>query len=136
MRITALVTVVVLLALGALALIQQATKETTLLVGALLVLVGLALLVLSRPQLGNAFAVAPRAKHLVTHGLYARVPHPMYVFLDVALLGAVLMLRRPWLLVVLGVLVIIHAWQAGREARVLEQAFGDAYRDYRRCTWW
>jgi len=136
MRVTALLTVVVLLALGAYALIQQATSQTTLLMGAFLVLAGLALLIVSRQQLGKAFAVTPQAKSLVTHGLYARIPHPMYVFLDLALLGGIIILRQPWLFVVLGALVMVQVWQAGREARVLEKAFGNAYREYRKRTWW
>jgi protein-S-isoprenylcysteine O-methyltransferase Ste14 len=89
----------------------------------------------SRRQLGNAFAVAPRAKGLVTRGLYARVPHPMYVFLDVALLGLVIMLREGWLLVVWGAIVLIQAWQARCETGVLQQPFGPAYVEYRRRTW-
>ena len=28
------------------------------------------------------------------------------------------------------------AWAARREVRVLERAFGDAYREYRTKTWW
>lgn len=136
MRTTALTIVVVLLGLGTLLFIQRASEEAALLVGGLFMFVGLGLLVLSRRQLGNSFAMAPRAKSLVTHGLYARIPHPMYVFLDLALLGGILMLRQPWLLAVLGVLAMIQAWQAGRETRALERAFGDAYREYRKHTWW
>jgi protein-S-isoprenylcysteine O-methyltransferase Ste14 len=33
-------------------------------------------------------------------------------------------------------LVVVHSWAARREARVLGQAFGDAYREYRAKTWW
>jgi protein-S-isoprenylcysteine O-methyltransferase Ste14 len=96
----------------------------------------LPLLVLARRQLGNAFSVTPQAKGLVTKGLYARIPHPMYVSLDLALLGAVIMVRRPWLLIAWAGLVGAQVWQARREGRVLEQAFGDAYRTYRSRTWW
>jgi protein-S-isoprenylcysteine O-methyltransferase Ste14 len=64
------------------------------------------------------------------------MPHPMYVFLDLALLGVAVASRQAWLLVIWGGLVLAQAWQAQREAKVLEQAFGDAYRDYRRRTWW
>ena len=80
--------------------------------------------------------VAPRAKGLVTSGLYARIPHPMYVFLDIALLGLVIMLRRGWLLIVWAAIILVHAWQAHRETKVLQQAFGEAHREYRRRTWW
>jgi len=125
-----------LLALGACALIREGTAREASVTGMLLLAAGLPLMGVARRQLGTSFSVGPQAKGLVTHGLYARIPHPMYVFLDLALLGAIVALRRPWLLVGWGGLVVLQTWQAGREARVLEEAFGDAYRGYRARTWW
>jgi len=136
MRSAAVLAAIVVLGLGALALVRQGTGHQTLLAGGVLVVVGLPLLGLARWQLGRAFAVTPQAKGLVTQGLYARIPDPMYVFLDLALLGAIIMARREWLLVVWAALVAVQVWQARREARVLEQAYGDAYRAYRKRTWW
>jgi protein-S-isoprenylcysteine O-methyltransferase Ste14 len=126
----------VLLALGALVLIQLGTRQQAWLIGGLLVLVGLPLVGLARWQLGEAFAITPQAKGLVTRGLYARIPHPMYVFLDVVLLGAVVLLRYSWLIVLWAAIVCVQAWQAQRETKVLERAFGDGYREYRKHTWW
>lgn len=136
MRSAAVLAAIAVLGLGALALVRQGTGHQTLLAGGVLVVVGLPLLGLARWQLGRAFTVTPQAKGLVTQGLYARMPHPMYVFLDLALLGAIIMARREWLLVVWAGLVAVQVWQARREARVLEQAYGDAYRAYRKRTWW
>ncbi len=136
MRSVIVLTVAVLSAVAALGLVQEATWQATLWAGGVLVLVGVGLVGLARRQLGDAFAIAPRAKGLVTGGLYARIPHPMYVFLDVALLGLVIMLREGWLLVVWGAIVLVQAWQARRETKVLQRAFGPAYLEYRRRTWW
>ena len=136
MRSAALLVAIVGLGLGALALVRQGTGHQTLLAGGVLVAVGLPLLGLARWQLGSAFAVSPQAKGLVTQGLYARMPHPMYVFLDLALLGGIIMARQEWLFFVWAGFVAVQAWQARREARVLEQAYGDAYRAYRKRTWW
>lgn len=136
MRTAGLLVIAGLSAVGALLLIQRGTRQETLVVGGALLLVGLPLLVLARRQLGDSFSVNPEAKGLVTHGLYSRFPHPMYVFLDVAVLGAVVALRRTWLLLAWAALLLAQLWQARREARVLEEAFGDAYREYRRRTWW
>ena len=136
MRIVALLSVIVLFAVGALALVRYGTRQETLLVGAVLLLLGIPFMVLARRQLGDAFAVTPQAKGLVTRGLYAKIPHPMYVFLDVALLGSVIMLRQAWLLIAWSMLVIVQVWQARREAKVLKEAFGNAYVEYRRGTWW
>jgi protein-S-isoprenylcysteine O-methyltransferase Ste14 len=93
-------------------------------------------MVLARIQLGKAFSLGPKATTLVTHGLYSKIPHPLFVFLDVALLGIVIALRQPWLVAPWLALVAAHAWAARRESRVLEHAFGDAYRQYRTRTWW
>jgi protein-S-isoprenylcysteine O-methyltransferase Ste14 len=136
MRSVVLLSATALLALGVWGLLEFGTQRQGLGVGAALVLIGLPLVALARHQLGKAFAVTPQAKGLVTHGLYARIPHPIYVFLDVVLLGAILMLGKAWLLIPWAGLVIVQVWQARREAAVLEQAFGDAYREYRKRTWW
>jgi protein-S-isoprenylcysteine O-methyltransferase Ste14 len=121
---------------GAFAVIREGTREQAWIVGGLLLAVGVPLLALARWQLGRAFAFTPAAKGLVTHGLYSRIPHPMYVFLDTVLLGVVVLLRQAWLLVLLVGLAVLQAWQAGREARVLELKFGTDYRAYRTRTWW
>jgi protein-S-isoprenylcysteine O-methyltransferase Ste14 len=136
MRKALLVCVVALLAASAVMIITGLGQAPALWIGGALVLLGVPLMALARVQIGSAFAVAPKAKALVTHGLYARIPHPLYVFLDVALLGVVIALRQRWLVAPWLALVAIHAWAARREARVLERAFGDAYRQYRAKTWW
>jgi len=136
MRGAGVVTAVVVLGVSAFLLIQQGTRRQALLTGGLLLMIGIPLLGLARRQRGRAFAITPQAKGLVTEGLYARIPHPMYAFLDLALLGVIIMARQQWLLVIWAGLVAVQASQARREARILEQAFGDAYRDYRRRTWW
>jgi protein-S-isoprenylcysteine O-methyltransferase Ste14 len=136
MRVAVLLTVAIVLALGAGALIGRGTSQAGVFTGGALVLVGIPLTLLARHQLGGAFAFRPQARGLVTSGLYSRIPHPMYVFLDLALLGAVLMLREAWLLMPWLGLVALQSLQARREAAVLEQAYGDAYRSYRQRTWW
>ena len=58
-----------------------------------------------------------------------------YVFGVVMFTGLVLVLQQPVLWIVLVIMVIGQAIRVRREARVLEAAFGDAYREYRRKTW-
>ena len=136
MRAALLLTVAIVLALGAGGLVVQGSSQARVLGGGALVLSGLPLMLLARRQLGSAFAFTPQAKGLITTGLYSRVPHPMYVFLDVTLLGGIILLGVAWLLIPWIGLVALQSLQARREARVLERAFGDAYRDYRQRTWW
>jgi protein-S-isoprenylcysteine O-methyltransferase Ste14 len=136
MRTVGLASLIVLLAVGAVVFVLAAGERQTLVVGLALAAVGLPMLVVSRIHLGRAFSVAPKATTLVTTGVYSRIPHPMFAFLDLALLGAVIALRMPWLILIWLALVLAHVWAATREAKVLEDAFGDAYRNYRAKTWW
>lgn len=105
------------------------------LIGLLLGLIGLAGVILSRCTLGRSFSVAPKATKLVTSGIYSRIRNPIYVSGVIFLVGLVLILWRPDLLIVLLVLIPAQIIRARREAAVLEAKFGDAYRDYRKRTW-
>ena len=104
-------------------------------VGSVLVIVGVACIGVARYQLGKSFSIRPKARELVTHGLYSKIRNPIYVFGAVIILGLILVLQRPVLWVGLAAIVAIQTVPARREARVLEQAFGDSYREYRRKTW-
>jgi protein-S-isoprenylcysteine O-methyltransferase Ste14 len=53
----------------------------------------------------------------------------------VLITGVILVLQRPVLWLVLVAALVGQTIRARREARVLEAAFGDAYREYRRKTW-
>lgn len=103
--------------------------------GLVVTLVGLSLLTLARWQLGDAFSIEPRATTLVTRGLYARIRNPVYVFGLVLFAGILLYFDQPWALPALIPLAIMQTIRARREARVLEERFGDAYRAYRASTW-
>ena len=103
--------------------------------GLALLILAMALLVLARVQLGNAFSVAPHATQLVTHGLYSRLRNPVYLFSALALAGFILYLGQPNLFWIFAVLLPLQILRARAEARVLEQRFGDQYRQYRASTW-
>jgi protein-S-isoprenylcysteine O-methyltransferase Ste14 len=136
MRTMLLAIGVALAALVSLFFIQRGSVGLTLVVGIAIAAVGLPLVIVSRRQLGPAFAVTAQAKGLVTTGLYAKIPHPMYAFLDLTVLGAVIALRQVWLLVLWCGLVGVQMFEAHREARALAAVYGDRYLDYRRQTWW
>ena len=73
--------------------------------GILLASVSFALASLSRVQLGKSFAFAPQAKGLVTHGLYSRIRNPMYLFMDLTVVGLTLATHFWYLACILLVLV-------------------------------
>jgi len=103
--------------------------------GSVLVVVGAAFIGVARYQLGKSFSIRPKARELVTHGLYSKIRNPIYVFGSMMILGLNLVLQKPVLWVALAAVVAIQTIRARREARVLEEAFGHSYREYRRKTW-
>jgi protein-S-isoprenylcysteine O-methyltransferase Ste14 len=105
------------------------------LAGMFLLFPALALLTLARFQLGNSFSVTPRAKNLVTHGIYSRIRNPIYFFGSFVIAGLFLFLERPYLLLLLVPVLILQIIRARAESRVLEEHFGDEYRRYRASTW-
>ena len=104
-------------------------------VGTALAVLGVGFIAAARYQLGRSFSVKAEAHKLVTTGLYSKIRNPIYVFGMVMLTGMILILGKPegWLVLVAG--IVGQSIRARREARVLEAAFGDAYRKYRSKTW-
>jgi protein-S-isoprenylcysteine O-methyltransferase Ste14 len=103
--------------------------------GATIGVVSAALAVLARLQLGRSFHVTPKALELVTHGLYARLQHPMYLFVDLTVCGIALALDRWSVLLLLAILLPLQIRNARLERRLLEEKFGAQYVAYRRKTW-
>ncbi|HME12759.1 MAG TPA: isoprenylcysteine carboxylmethyltransferase family protein, partial [Candidatus Acidoferrum sp.] len=100
----------------------------------LVVAAGTALTV-ARFQLGNSFSIRPEATELVTHGIYARIRNPIYVFAAILIAGLLLCLDQPkyfWLCLIL---IPVQFMRARAEGRLLEEQFGDAYRQYKSRTW-
>jgi len=79
--------------------------------------------------------VVPKATALVTTGIYSRIRNPIYISGMVCVLGMVLLAGRPELLGIFLVIIPMQIIRARREAAVLEAKFGDAYREYRKQTW-
>ena len=103
--------------------------------GIALALVSFGLLLTARAQLGSSFSVTPQARALVSHGLYSRIRHPMYVFVDLTIAGIALTLGIWYVLGIVLVLVPLQIRNARKESRLLQEKFGDTYAKYRSQTW-
>jgi protein-S-isoprenylcysteine O-methyltransferase Ste14 len=103
--------------------------------GTVLAVIGIVMIGVARYQLGTSFSVTAEAKHLVTHGVYSKIRNPIYTFgmVMIAGLALVLQMRAAWIILV--IVFVAQMVRARREAAVLEAAFGEEYREYRRKTW-
>ena len=105
-------------------------------------LVGLSIMVpsfflwaLARLQLGMSFSGEARATTLVTHGLYAKFRNPIYLFGGIFIAGLFVFIGNLYLLLVFLIIIPVQFVRLRREAAVLEAAFGETYRTYKRQTW-
>jgi protein-S-isoprenylcysteine O-methyltransferase Ste14 len=121
---------------AALALAITLMGETSrIAIGGIIGVLSFVLMNISRYQLGKSFSIMPQAKALVTTGVYSKILHPMYVFLDLFLIGLIIVLDVPMLFFVWGIIVVVQTLQSRREERVLASAFGADYEAYKRQTW-
>ena len=103
--------------------------------GMVIAIPGFCLWALARLQLGESFAVRPQAKELVTHGLYSRIQHPIYVFGAIFLAGMIVLVGRPIVFLIFLILIPSQLWRIRKERAVLDAKFGNEYRRYRKSTW-
>jgi protein-S-isoprenylcysteine O-methyltransferase Ste14 len=104
-------------------------------IGSTVGLLSFVLLMISRLQLGKSFSVMPQARELVATGLYSRIQHPMYFFLDLVFVSLIVAFDWPILLFAWGVVVIVQTLQSRQEERILASCFGADYEAYRSRTW-
>ena len=90
------------------------------------------MLAVARYQLGKSFSLRAEAHALVTTGLYSKIRNPIYVAGLIMIFGLIVALQKPALWIVMVAVLIAQTVRARREAQVLEAAFGDEYREYRR----
>jgi protein-S-isoprenylcysteine O-methyltransferase Ste14 len=102
--------------------------------GVIILIPSLALLIVARLQLGDAFAIQAKAQKLVTHGLYSKIRNPIYVFGGLTILGFFLF-WNPWWLLAFIVLIPMQIIRARKEQAVLAATFGEEYEHYKKHTW-
>ena len=104
-------------------------------IGAILLVMGFITWTVARFQLGRSFTAKAEARQLVTRGLYSKIRNPIYVFGSCVIAGAILVARKPVMLLIFVLIIPLQLWRARKESAVLEAAFGDEYRKYRAATW-
>lgn len=90
---------------------------------------------LARYQLGKYFSVLPKARGLITAGLYSKFTNPIYVFSSLALLFAVLPSKNIWQYLIVVIIIFIQMIRSQKESRLLKEKFGQKYLNYKIKTW-
>ena len=109
--------------------------DTMRILGFIIALFAAAILFIAHYQIGSSFSVTPQARALVTHGIYSKIRNPIYVFSALLLAGVFISFHFLWGLLLLLVLIPIQTIRAQQESKVLEEKFGEDYREYRKRTW-
>ena len=119
-------------------LLRDSLTLPLLLIGAGLVMAGNALDVWSYSTLFRSFSIVPEARELKVTGAYRVVRHPIYLGQIVAQAGIWLFFasfNAVSLLMLVG-FIAIQLYRSKREDTVLEEAFGERYRQWRCRTFW
>ena len=104
-------------------------------IGLALMIPSLILLAMARIKLGSSFQVSAKANNLVTDGIYKKLRHPIYLFGTIFVLGAIIFFQKFILLIVLGAIIFLQMKRIKKEEQVLEEKFGEQYRNYKKETW-
>ena len=107
---------------------------TTFAVGVLLMLLSLWLFYRSHSDLGSNWSVSLEIRDthsLVTTGVYKYIRHPMYTSLYLYAFAQFFLLPN-WIAGSADIVsfTVLYLFRIGREERLMEEAFGDGYREY------
>lgn len=134
----AVLSLITMIALHVVAPIATVVRAPVSYAGALLLATGAAMIVWSRRAFqaaGTPIKPFSESTALIRHGLYRWSRNPMYVGAVLLLTGiAILLGSLASLFVVVAFFALLQVGFVRREEKLLEEAFGDAYRAYRRSV--
>ncbi len=104
-------------------------------IGFVILLAGFIFWIKSLGDIGSSFQASPKAKKLVTTGMYSRFRHPIYYSGILGDIGLIIYSLN-WIILILVVIAFsIQMIRIRKEERVLAQKFGKKYLDYKKQTW-
>lgn len=107
------------------------------LLGSALTSAGVAFAIWARYHIGHYWSgtVALRAGHeLIRSGPYARIRHPIYTGMLLAVFGTALAIGRYRGLVAFVIILLGFTWKSKKEEALLAGEFGEAFEEHRRHT--
>jgi protein-S-isoprenylcysteine O-methyltransferase Ste14 len=112
-------------------------REWIAMLGALLTVAGIAFAIWARRHIAENWSaqVTIRAEHeLIRTGPYARIRHPIYTGLLLAVAGTAIVIGEYRAIVAFAVILIGFTYKAKREESLLASQFGPAFDEHRRQT--
>jgi protein-S-isoprenylcysteine O-methyltransferase Ste14 len=98
-----------------------------------LVLIGSVLSLMTVSWLGRSFSICPQSRHLVTHGPYAIVRHPLYICEELFVIG-IMIIYFSWIaLIIVGLQWCFQLQRMKYEEKILTETFPE-YEAYARQT--
>ena len=104
-------------------------------VGYIIGAIGVIILIMGIMTLGKYFTTSINPKGLVTHGIYSKIRHPVFIGVILVYLGIELIFQSIYgLLLVIFVLVPFYIYSAIEEEKILAEKFKDKYTAYKKKT--
>ena len=104
-------------------------------IGFVILLAGFIFWIKSLEDIGASFQASPKAKKLVTTGMYSKFRHPIYysgILMDIGLV----IYSLNWIIfAIVFVIFLIQLYRIHNEERILIQKFGKKYLDYKKQSW-
>jgi len=77
----------------------------------------------------------PKIKKLVTQGIYSKICHPLYLGINLTLIGQCLIHLNLFLIIPSLLIIIFFFWRMKLETNFLIKILGKKYLDYQKKTW-
>jgi protein-S-isoprenylcysteine O-methyltransferase Ste14 len=104
-------------------------------IGFIIGAIGVAILITGILTLGKYFTASITPKGLVTHGIYSKIRHPIFIGVLLVYLGLELIFQSIYgLLLVCFVLLPFYMYSAIEEEKILSKMFKDEYIAYKKKT--
>lgn len=109
--------------------------EYLLAIGFIIVAIGVVIVIIGIMTLGEYFTTSINPKGLVTHGIYSKIRHPMFIGAILVYLGIEFIFQSIYgLLLVIFVLIPFYIYSAIEEEKMLLKKFKDKYTAYKKKT--
>ena len=103
--------------------------------GSIITLTGIVIWTWARINIRKSFSILPKAKKLVTTGIYSKIRHPVYVGCILTFLGLSIITNYLLVWISLFLIILMQTLRAKKEEETLIKKFGKRYLAYKKKTW-